>query len=209
MGTTHATRSFTPDSGGDHFFTLHCPSVVYGDSILATANVTLQAPGGAALPVISWPGNRNKPATLSGRISGLEIGVEYEVNLACENCCVPFHKDYDAGDLQLFVTRPRSEQTIRSQVADYIDYYVVVPSSSTSSETSLFDACIDGYRTLTGIAPLLPKWTYGFWQSKEHYANRTELLTAAHEFRDRGIPVDAIVQDWKYWGDLGWSPQWD
>ena len=35
------------------------------------------------------------------------------------------------------------------------------------------------------------------------------MLDAAHGFRNRSIPVDNIVQDWHYWGDLGWGPQWD
>eukprot|EP00494_Astrolonche_serrata_P012687 UN12794 len=29
------------------------------------------------------------------------------------------------------------------------------------------------------------------------------------EFRDRKIPVDNVVQDWQYWGKLGWGPHWD
>ncbi|QEC71674.1 hypothetical protein FSB73_08370 [Arachidicoccus ginsenosidivorans] len=31
------------------------------------------------------------------------------------------------------------------------------------------DSLIGGYRSLTGKAPIMPKWAYGFWQSKEHY----------------------------------------
>ena len=36
-----------------------------------------------------------------------------------------------------------------------------------------------------------------------------ELVAAAQKFRDLKIPVDNFVQDWQYWGDLGWGPQWD
>lgn len=39
------------------------------------------------------------------------------------------------------------------------------------------------------------RFAYGFWQSREHYATQSELLTAAQEFRRRQIPVDVIVQD--------------
>jgi alpha-D-xyloside xylohydrolase len=45
------------------------------------------------------------------------------------------------------------------------------------------------------------KWAYGYWQSKEHYATRDELLGIAREYRKRHIPVDNIVQDWNYWGN--------
>ena len=43
------------------------------------------------------------------------------------------------------------------------------------------------------------KWAYGYWQSKEHYKNRDELLNTAEEFRKRKIPIDNIIQDWDYW----------
>jgi hypothetical protein len=35
------------------------------------------------------------------------------------------------------------------------------------------------------------------WQCKEHYAHQDELLAAAAKFRQLGIPLDAIVQDWR------------
>ena len=54
-----------------------------------------------------------------------------------------------------------------------------------------------------------PLSALGFGFSKEHYATGDELLQAARQLRARQVPVDGIVQDWKYWGDLQWSPQWD
>lgn len=230
-GVTHASTYFTANSFGDHFFTLSCPSVTYGDSIAATANVTLYPDGEHEfIKAISWNNMKNKPPTLSGKVSNMIPGLKYKVEVTCENCCIPFHKNFDTGDLQLYVSRPPSctgsekahgQTTIRSDLATFLDYYVIVPSVpssmktsttstvSSSVKTTLFDSCIKGYRMLTGTASMLPKWSLGFWQSKEHYGTQEELLSAAQEFRSRKIPVDAIVQDWKYWGDLGWSPQWD
>jgi len=40
---------------------------------------------------------------------------------------------------------------------------------------------------------------------KEHYKTEQEVLEAAHGYRNRSIPVDNIVQDWHYWGSLGWG----
>src|SRR5690242_10824402 len=79
-----------------------------------------------------------------------------------------------------------------SEVADNIDYYFFYGHS--------MDEAIAGYRHLTGEVPLYGKWAYGYWQSKEHYATRDELLDAAKEFRTRKIPIDNLVQDWNYWG---------
>jgi alpha-D-xyloside xylohydrolase len=84
-----------------------------------------------------------------------------------------------------------------SEVADNVDYYFFAGPA--------MDKVIAGYRALTGQAPLYGKWAYGYWQSKEHYATRDELLGIAKKYRDLEIPVDNIVQDWNYWGS---NPQW-
>ncbi|MGD0787986.1 MAG: TIM-barrel domain-containing protein [Terracidiphilus sp.] len=80
-----------------------------------------------------------------------------------------------------------------SEVADNVDYYFFYGPS--------IDQEIAGYRQLTGQAPMYGKWAYGYWQSKEHYATRDELLGIAQEYRKRRIPIDNIVQDWDYWGN--------
>lgn len=65
---------------------------------------------------------------------------------------------------------------------------------------------IAGYRDLTGHVPMYGKWAYGYWQSKEHYKKRDELLGIAHEYRKRKIPIDNIIQDRNYWdGRENWS----
>lgn len=67
------------------------------------------------------------------------------------------------------------------------------------------DDAIAGYRHLTGRAALLPKWAFGYWQSRERYKTAAELAGTVAEFRRRHFPLDVIVQDWEYWGD---RPQW-
>jgi alpha-D-xyloside xylohydrolase len=80
-----------------------------------------------------------------------------------------------------------------SEVADNVDYCFI--ACKTMDET------IAGYRNLTGQAPMYGKWAYGYWQSKEHYKTRDELLGVAKEYRKRQIPIDNMIQDWNYWGD--------
>ncbi len=84
-----------------------------------------------------------------------------------------------------------------SNVADAIDYYFIAGSD--------MDEVISGYRFLTGKAPMFGKWAYGYWQSKERYNTQDEILDVVREYRERKLPIDNIVQDWMYWGDLGWS----
>ncbi len=90
-----------------------------------------------------------------------------------------------------------------SEVADQIDYYFVAGKS--------MDDVIAGYREITGQAPMFGKWAFGYWQSKERYVDRKELVATTAEFRRRGIPIDNMVQDWRYWGENDhWSSMyWD
>ena len=69
------------------------------------------------------------------------------------------------------------------------------------------DEVIAGYRELTGKAPILPKWAYGFWQSRQRYETQDQLLGVLHEYRKRGLPLDNIVQDWLYWPQDQWGCQ--
>ncbi|MGD0548437.1 MAG: TIM-barrel domain-containing protein, partial [Terracidiphilus sp.] len=87
----------------------------------------------------------------------------------------------------------RDVTSLWSEVGDSIDYYFFYGPS--------IDQEIAGYRKLTGDAPMYGKWAYGYWQSKEHYATRDELLGIANQYRERKIPIDNIVQDWDYWGN--------
>ena len=91
----------------------------------------------------------------------------------------------------------RHSLTFTSDVGRAIDYYFVAGNSQ--------DEVIAGYRQLTGKAVLLPKWAYGFWQSRQRYTNQQELLGVVAEYRKRKIPLDNIVLDWLYWKEDSWG----
>jgi alpha-D-xyloside xylohydrolase len=65
------------------------------------------------------------------------------------------------------------------------------------------DQIIHRYRCMTGHTPMLPKWAYGFFQSKDRYVSQTEILDVANRYRQEHIPLDAIVQDWFWWKTEG------
>ncbi len=48
---------------------------------------------------------------------------------------------------------------------------------------------------LTGFAPVLPEWGYGFWKSRDVYDHQDEVLDDYDGFRRHAIPLDAIVLD--------------
>lgn len=85
-----------------------------------------------------------------------------------------------------------------SDVADNIDYYIITDKKA--------DKVISGYRYVTGKAPMFGKWSYGYWQSKEHYDTQAEIMAVAEKYRKLQIPIDNMIQDWDYWnGAANWS----
>ncbi|MCQ2185548.1 MAG: DUF5110 domain-containing protein [Bacteroidales bacterium] len=83
------------------------------------------------------------------------------------------------------------------EMQDQIDYYFIAGEN--------MDRVISGYRTLTGKAPIMPKWVMGYWQSRERYTSQDQIVGTLQEFRRRNIPIDNIVQDWQYWKDDQWG----
>lgn len=95
---------------------------------------------------------------------------------------------------------PAYEKTfvaLSSETAKFIDYFVIAGQQA--------DDVIAGYRQLTGKAVMLPKWAYGFWQSRERYKSQEELLEVLKTYRERKIPIDNIVLDWSYWPENAWG----
>ncbi|MES1175586.1 MAG: glycoside hydrolase family 31 protein [Myxococcales bacterium] len=84
-----------------------------------------------------------------------------------------------------------------SEAGDLVDYYFFYGPT--------IDHVVSLYRTATGQAPMFPKWAYGLFQSKDHYASTSELLGVKDSYRNNNIPVDAIVQDWDYWDPYAWG----
>ena len=67
------------------------------------------------------------------------------------------------------------------------------------------DGAIAGYRALTGKSEMMPKWAYGFWQSRQRYDTAAELTGVVAKYRALDIPLDNIVLDWRYWRDDDWG----
>jgi alpha-D-xyloside xylohydrolase len=93
----------------------------------------------------------------------------------------------------------KTQYQFTSEAANNINYFFVYGKT--------YDEIISGYRTITGKAPLTPKWTLGFWQSRERYKTQSEILNTVKSFREKNIPVDNIVMDWQYWKIDEWGSQ--
>ena len=80
----------------------------------------------------------------------------------------------NGGYIALLHADPRPEAdrhslTLSSEFGHGLDYYFVGGRN--------MDEVIAGYRWLTGKAPILPKWAYGFWQSRQPITPKGNFAT--------------------------------
>lgn len=88
-------------------------------------------------------------------------------------------------------------RTLTFDCLDELDLYFIGGGSH--------QAVLENYYRLTGKVPMLPKYLFGYIQSKERYTCAGELVDVVSEYRRRGIPLDVIVQDWMTWEDGQWG----
>jgi alpha-D-xyloside xylohydrolase len=81
-----------------------------------------------------------------------------------------------------------------------MDYYYLGGSKT------LGDRAVAQMRKLTGQSPMIPLWAYGYFQSKERYQSADETMGVVKKYRNIGVPLDCVVQDWQYWGG---NNQWN
>ena len=118
--------------------------------------------------------------------------------------CIPFFQSvkgygifWDNYSATTFTDNPQ-ETSFDSEVGDCSDYYFMFGGSG--------DGVVAQMRDLTGQAPMMPLWVYGFSQSRERYKTQFELQEVVEKYRSLKVPLDGIVQDWQYWGkDSNWN----
>jgi len=83
------------------------------------------------------------------------------------------------------------EMSFKSHIADAIDYYFIYGPEA--------DQIVSGIRTITGKAPLYPKWAYGLVMSQYGWKTQEQIQSVIDGYRERKIPLDVVVQDAEYW----------
>lgn len=91
----------------------------------------------------------------------------------------------------------RYGMSLCAEVVPELDYFFVAGPE--------FDTITGAFRALCGPLPMLPRWSYGYVQSKERYVSQQDLLETAAEYRRRKLPIDCIVQDWQTWPRGQWG----
>ena len=136
----------------------------------------------------AWNPNTYKFMTLLEKGRRAQLRIEWQPDGSVSYCGLRVAKQIGEDQYQL---------SIWSEMAKDMDYYFIAGRDA--------DEVISGYRTLTGKAPVYPKWVLGFWQSRERYKTADEIVGTLSEFRKRQIPCDNIVQDWNYWKEDQWG----
>ena len=106
---------------------------------------------------------------------------------------------FDAGCAMKFESYKADrgyDGSMELDAAKELDYYFIKGES--------MDEVVKGYRLLTGSVSLMPRYLFGYIQSKERYVSSDDLINTLREYRRRQVPIDMIVQDWNYWPQ-GWG----
>lgn len=97
----------------------------------------------------------------------------------------------------IIFTENEDRAFVQADADFYLDYYFLFGKD-------LFNV-VRNYRRITGKAAMLPRWAYGYIQSKERYESQDDILKTAREFRDRNLGIDCMVLDWMSWEDGKWG----
>ena len=96
----------------------------------------------------------------------------------------------------VYYNKVKDETVLRSPVATAVDYTVFIGTP---------DEIIATYRELTGPCPEMPKWALGYIHCRERFHSSQEILETANRFKQEGMPLSMLVQDWQWWGKYGWN----
>ena len=193
---TFTTTITTKAKGKHHFLTTLGPNKwgAGGPTFFySKLKVTIKG-GGKTFVIQDWDGPVVMPSSVASRAS-LEAFVTYTITVETAT------KQPEPNPTMTFNPPNTGVFSLRAEAVAVVDYYFMYGKS--------IDGNIALYRDASGIAPLYPKKAYGFWQCRNHYETQDGLLENANKFRSLYIPVDNIIQDWMYWGSLGWGPHWD
>lgn len=137
----------------------------------------------------AWNPNSYKFTVNFKKGEKVPVKIEWEPNGGVAYCGLRAYAPTDSS--------VKKQMSWWGEMQDMIDYYFVYGDN--------MNDVISGYRTLTGKSPIMPKWAMGYWQSREKYNTRDEVLSTVAEFRKRNIPIDNIVIDWLHWPENAWG----
>ncbi len=111
-------------------------------------------------------------------------------------CSMKFDSKDKGQGMKIGETSSGFETTLEMEAANTVDYYFI--------KGAMPENVVEGYRYLTGNVAMMPRYMFGYVQSKERYVSSDDIINTLKEYRRRHVPIDVIVQDWNYWPQ-GWG----
>lgn len=111
-------------------------------------------------------------------------------------CSMKYESKDKGPSMKIGETASGYETTITMEAANTVDYYFI--------KGEMPENVVAGYRYLTGNVAMMPRYMFGYVQSKERYVSSEDIVNTLDEYRRRHVPIDVIVQDWNYWPQ-GWG----
>ena len=111
-------------------------------------------------------------------------------------CSMIFDSKGKGQGMKIGETSSGYETTLTMEAANTVDYYFI--------KGAMPENVVEGYRYLTGSVAMMPRYMFGYVQSKERYVSSDDIINTLKEYRRRHVPLDVIVQDWNYWPQ-GWG----
>ena len=103
---------------------------------------------------------------------------------------------FDVGSTMVFHDDAEGSY-MQMDAVNEIDYYFMYGPE--------MDEVVAHFRSLTGKVGMMPRYLFGYVQSKERYPDQNTIDSVVTRFRNERIPLDVIVQDWNYWNPKWWG----
>jgi hypothetical protein len=174
--------------------TLIAPATIKGVSIDVTTDDGVRLFIDGKKVVDDW---RDRSAETDSYVMDLEAGRAYDIQIeyyqdgggasarlswSAEKA---IHTEYFSNQIALSCRTPEMAgcMSFASQVADAIDYYFMYGPEP--------DRIVSDIRTITGKAPLYPKWAYGLFMSQYGWKTQEKIQSVIDGYRERKIPLDS------------------
>ncbi len=135
-----------------------------------------------------WLTQHNLKAFVPMIVSTGGFGLLVDAGCSMKFESIPIGKPLEAG-------QKWQQISFTMEAAKTVDYYFMKGKP---------EEVVADYRFLTGSVSMMPRYLFGYIQSKERYVSSEDIVNTLREYRRRHVPIDMIVQDWNYWPQ-GWG----
>jgi alpha-glucosidase len=176
---------------GDVLIPLHTIGDLAQETFAADSKITL---------ALGW--DTNKPVSVYGCGNGSATLQQTKAKTGLGNgrAVIPYYWS-DSGYAVLAVTANDNKPAYWSAAANSDSVIWTFPGAVADlylMPSASLKAAASAYADLTGHAPVPPRWTFGYLQSRWGWKDRAYIEDALKHFQDLKLPVDAFIYDFEW-----------